>query len=154
LLTLAGTWIGFHIQAREQRRVRQDNLIREGHLRLHAERLTSYRTFYLEGGHMRHVLRLLGDAPDDTQLREDAEAQRSTLWDAGTSVTLVGSAEAARAAWGLMSYARKILKGRAEPDLDLWVKLIWTFVDNARRDIQFPDAPDTPPLGLWEEPDP
>ena len=116
-LTLLASLLGMQVQLREQRRVRAHDLDRESQLRLHTDRVASYTAFYREGGNVRHALRRRTDAPDDQVLKASAAEHRAALWQACTSVTLVGSPEAALAAW----------------------------------DLQYPDAPDTPAVPLWEQ---
>ncbi|MBS2534267.1 hypothetical protein KGQ20_15965 [Catenulispora sp. NF23] len=149
-LTLLASLFGMHSQVKEQRRVRDHDLTRESQLRLHADRVATYTAFYREGGNMRHALGLRTGVPDDQDLKASAIEQRAALWRACTSVTLVGSREAALAAWDLLDYATNVVKYKTELDLRQYTKLIWGFVDTARRDLQFPDAPDTPAVGLWE----
>jgi hypothetical protein len=148
-LALIGTWMGFHFQAREQRRGRSDQLTRDGLLRLHTDRVTSYTAFYSAGGSMRAILLRLVKTADDDDLKAKAWEQRSSLWDACASVTLVGSREAAVTAWDLLNYATDVLSGKTTINMPRYARLIWGFVYAARLDLAFPDSPGTLPTAVW-----
>lgn len=153
VLALSGTWMGFYLQAREQRRVRSDQLAREGLLRLHGDRITSYTAFYKEGGAMRRALRAVASTPNDEGVRQEAWKQRSILWGACASVTLLGSREAASAAWDLLTYATDVVDMRAAFDVHRFSELIWNFILRARLDLNHPDAPSTPLSAAWINPE-
>ena len=152
-LTLVGTWMGFCLQTRELRRVRSEQFAREGLLRLHSDRIASYTAFYKEGGAMRRALLDLASAPSDESKRQQAWKQRSTLWGACASVTLVGSREAASAAWDLLNYATDMVGDPTAIEVQRYTELIWDFIHRARLDLSHPDAPSAPLSAAWIYPE-
>ena len=150
ILTLLGTWMGFQLQTREQRRVRSEQITRDNLLRLHTDRVAGYAAFYREAGAMRAALFQLARAQTDSTLIDQVRKQRSVLWHECTVVTLVGSRAAATAAWALLNYATDVAHGKAALDTDQYGKLIWSFVLIARADLLYPDAPDTPRTEVWQ----
>ncbi len=153
VLALGGTWVGFQIQVREQRRARSEQVSRENLLRLHAERVAGYTDFYREGGEMRAVLGRLAGAPNDDALITEARRQREVLWNECARVTLIGSRLAASNAWALLNYVTDVTHGDAVLDSDQYRLLIWDFILAARADLIFPDEPDTPLAQVWSWPD-
>ena len=152
-LTLLGTWVGFQVQAREQRKVRSEQIARDNLLRLHAERVAGYTAFYHEGGAMRAALHQLAKNPDDDKTVAEAWQQRNALWSACARVTLIGSQPAASKAWELLDYATDAIRGDVLFERSRYRKLIWDFVLTGRADLIFPEDPDTPLSRLWSPPD-
>lgn len=148
-LTLLGTWVGFQIQVREQRKVRSEQVARENLLRLHAERVTSYAAFYREGGRTRAALSELAQNPDNDAAVIKAREQRGALWHECSVVTLIGSKSAAQSAWALLEYATDVAYGDSVFDRRRFARLIWDFILTARADLLFPDEPGTPLSELW-----
>ena len=98
---------------------------------------------------MRAILVRLAKAPDDEDLKAKAWEQRSILWDACASVTLVGSRDAAVTAWDLLNDATDVISGKTIIKVPRYTRLIWGFVYAARLDLAFPGSPGAPLTEVW-----
>lgn len=154
VLTLLATSIGFHFQAREARQVRLADIRREGLLRLYTDRLDGYLAFYRECDSVYRAVQTLVESPTDAFLQEQARGRRKDLWHACTAVTLVGSSEAALAAWDLLHYYSDVIYEGSAANAEEHRRLIRAFIATARRDLHAPESPETPPIGLWDQPEP
>jgi hypothetical protein len=139
LIGTTGTLLAWRTQAKEARRIREEQYDREDRFRLHKERVEAYSAFYVAAGHARRTLR-----SDPTE--ESAMEARAEVWHKFTRVLLVGDRPVLDAASDILAYVTAVAHEGRRFDVDHYSELIWRLQATARADITSPDLLPTPPI--------
>ncbi|MFC8620411.1 hypothetical protein ACFT9M_28880 [Micromonospora purpureochromogenes] len=124
----AGTWLGSRMQATQAERVQREQHEREDRFRLHKERIEAYSAFYIAAGHVRQIL-----AEDRTLA--DRRGARSEMWQAFTTVLLVGHRDVLDAASDLLGYTDSVISNQQDFEQDHYSWLIHRLQHAARTDL-------------------
>jgi hypothetical protein len=124
--------VGARFQSREAARARQEQYRREDEYRLHQRRVDVYTAFCVDAGHMR-ALMASPDRSGDGRAR--AVGARNALFEAYTSVALIGGPEVWEAAGAIMEFTDGVVFGGQEFDFAEWPRLIMRIRAASRRDL-------------------
>lgn len=134
MLTVAGSLVTLHFQARNSREIRREQYLREDTYRLFEKRVDAYSTLYLRLGATRRALYLLAKSGPSEGGEDEARAMRSDYWAAYTKVRLFGSRKAFQIANDLLIFIDQSIDG-AEFDQTRYSHLLRCFTDTVRKEL-------------------
>lgn len=139
MLTVVGSLVTLHFQAKNAREIRREQYLREDSYRLFDKRVAAYSALYLSVGPARRAISLLAKSGPPAGGKDEARAARSDYWAAYTTVRLLGSDEAFKIANNMLMFIDESIE-RVEFDEVTYRRLLQRFTDTVRTELLARDS--------------